>query len=70
MAFNRECVTCKYIEACSKTSAQKILSHYVCESFEEVPNEDEVVKARCDIINRFGYAGLDVLAPHKEKPHG
>lgn len=71
MAFNRECVTCKFLEACSITSASKILSHFVCASFEEVPNEDQVVKARCDIINAFGAAGILAIAPHsKEKPDG
>lgn len=44
-----------------------IFSHGVCEYFQEVTNEEQVVKARCDVINRFGEAGLVALAPHKEK---
>lgn len=69
MGYNRECVTCKYLEQCSNTSIEKILSHFLCELFEEVPNEEQVVKARCDIINKFGNAGLVALAPYKkEKP--
>lgn len=42
----------------------KLLSHYVCQSFEEVENELHIVKARCDIINMFGEAGFKVLAPY------
>jgi hypothetical protein len=69
MIYNRECVTCRHLEACTRTDTQRILSHYVCEYFEEVANEEEIVKARCDIINKFGSAGLIALAPHKkEKP--
>ncbi len=44
----------------------KIISHFVCTSFEEVENELEVVKARCDVINMFGPAGIRALAPHSE----
>lgn len=69
MVYNRECVTCNRLENCTRTSVKKILSHFVCESFEEVTNEEEVVKARCDIINKFGNAGFYVLAPiTKEQP--
>lgn len=69
MVYNRECVTCAYLAACQNTSAEKILSHYVCELFQEVSNEEQVVKARCDVINKFGAAGLVAIAPHKkEKP--
>lgn len=67
MGYNRECVTCKFLPACSNTNRQKILSHYVCENFEQVPEEEQVVKARCDIINKFGNAGLHVLAPYAKE---
>lgn len=66
MVYNRECVTCKFLEACSKTSTQKLLSHFVCDTYERVINEEQIVKARCYIINIFGNAGIDVLAPHKK----
>lgn len=69
MSYNRECVTCVYLGVCQNTSTEKILSHYVCESFQEVPSEEQVVKARCDVINKFGAAGFIAIAPHKkEKP--
>jgi hypothetical protein len=69
MVYNRECVTCTYLEVCQTTSAAKILSHFVCEYFQEVNNEEQVVKARCDVINKFGAAGLSAIAPRKkEKP--
>lgn len=70
MTFNRECVTCKSLTVCQLTSEQKILSHYVCEYFEEVENPVEVVKARCDVINVFGTAGLVAIAPCKKEPNG
>lgn len=66
MGYNRECVTCKFLEACSKTSAQKILSHFVCDNYERVFNEVQIVKARCYIINTFGNAGINALAPYKK----
>lgn len=66
MVYKPECVTCKYLPVCPKTSATKLLSHFVCDSFEEVESEIEVVKARCDIINTFGKAGIKALAPHSE----
>lgn len=67
MIYNRECVTCRYLAACGLTSVERILSHFVCDSFEEVENEVEIVKARCDIINLFGRAGLVALAPNIDK---
>lgn len=66
MVYNPECVTCKFLQICPKTSHTKILSHFVCESFEEVESELEVVKARCDVINVFGAAGIRALAPYSE----
>lgn len=66
MTYSPECVTCKFLRVCKKTSRTKILSHFVCDSFEEVESELEVVKARCDIINIFGAAGIEALAPHAE----
>lgn len=70
MTFNRECVTCKYLQVCTKTSTEKVLSHFLCEYFEEVENPVEVVKARCDIINAFGGAGVKGLAPCMKEPNG
>lgn len=67
MVYNRECVTCTYLAACGNTNAEKILSHYVCEYFQEVLNEEQVVKARCDVINKFGVAGLIAIAQHKKE---
>lgn len=66
MVYSPECVTCKFLSVCKKTSNTKILSHFVCDIFEEVESELEVVKARCDVINMFGPAGLRALAPHSE----
>jgi len=66
MVYKSECVTCKYLQVCRKTSYNKLLSHYVCNSFEEVESEVEIVKARCDLINMFGGAGFKALAPHSE----
>jgi hypothetical protein len=66
MTYKPECVTCRYLQVCKKTSRTKILSHFVCESFEGVENELEVVKARCDIINTFGAAGVAAIASHAE----
>jgi hypothetical protein len=66
MVYKPECVTCRFLQVCKRTSHMKILSHFVCESFEEVESELEVVKARCDIINMFGAAGIQALAPHSE----
>lgn len=68
MVYKAECVTCKLLPICKKTSADKVLSHFVCEHFEEVPNEMQVVKARCDIINSFGAAGIYSIAPSSRKP--
>ena len=45
--------------SCSKTNAQKILSHYVCDSYGAA--EKEIVQARCDVINKFGNAGLSAV---------
>jgi hypothetical protein len=68
MTYNRECVTCRFIGACGLTNPERILSHFVCTNFEEVENAVEIVKARCDIINLFGTAGLHALAPNRRKP--
>lgn len=67
MIYNKECVTCALLRVCTQTSAAKILSHFSCASFEGVLAEEEIVKARCDIINLFGTAGLMALAPHMHK---
>lgn len=58
--MNPECANCKHLGACKTTDAQKILSHYVCEFFEEVPNQ-QIAQARYDVIAKFGQAGLKVL---------
>lgn len=70
MTYNQECVTCKFLPVCTRTSTQKVLSHYVCEYFEEVVNPVEVIKARCDVINMFGDAGVLAIAPCKKEPNG
>lgn len=71
MTFNPECVTCKFLPACPRTRNDLILSHYVCEVYQEVENPEQVVKARCDLINTFGAAGLHAIAPcKKEEPDG
>lgn len=63
-------MTCKWLNVCQTTSIRKVLSHFVCEYYEEVPNPVQVVKARCDIINTFGNAGLVAIAPCMKEPNG
>jgi len=64
---NRECVNCALLSGCTRTSGEKLLSHYVCEVFKEEPT-DEVIRARLDIINKFGSAGVQsVISPDTEK---
>jgi hypothetical protein len=58
--MNPECVNCSHLGSCGLTDEQKILSHFVCIHFVEVANK-EIVRARCDVINRFGDAGLKSL---------
>lgn len=60
MQWNRECVTCTRLGNCTETDPHKILSHYVCHRFEEA-SKPEVVHARCDLITKYGIAGLEAL---------
>lgn len=60
--INKECATCEYLGICKITSGQKILSHYVCEHYVGVQNP-EIVKARLDVISKFGDAGIKAVAP-------
>lgn len=64
--MNRECVTCRHLGNCGTASPQTILSHFVCVFYEEVTKPEEV-KARCDVINKFGEAGLQVLVSPPEE---
>ena len=58
--MNKECVTCYRLGACRTVDAQKLLAHFVCEHYEEVHRPEEV-HARCDVINKYGAAGLRAL---------
>ncbi len=64
---NPECVTCAHLGGCAKTDGPKLLSRFVCELYQEEPKE-EVIKARIDIINKFGSAGVQsVISPDTQK---
>jgi len=63
--MNAECVTCKHVGNCATVTPEKILNHYVCTNFEEV--DEQVTKARCDVITRYGEGGLlAVISPKEE----
>lgn len=58
--MNPECVTCCTLGKCKLTDAAKVLSHFVCSHYEGVTQPAQV-QARCDIVTRFGNAGLTAL---------
>lgn len=63
----RECVFCSRLSGCSRTDGTKLLSHFVCEVYQEEQTE-EVIRARLDIINKFGSAGVrSVISPETQK---
>jgi len=67
MIRNPECVNCSLLGGCTRTDGQKILSNFVCEVFQE-EHREEVIRARLDIINKFGSAGvLSVMSPDAQK---
>ena len=67
MSRSRECVLCRYLGNCEETNGQKLLSHYVCVSYQEEAQE-EIIRARLDIINKFGSAGVSsVISPETQK---
>ena len=57
---NPECVTCRHLGNCPIVTPDKILSHYRCDNWEEVSRQEKV-KARCDIITKYGESGLRAL---------
>jgi len=62
-----ECLSCKHLGGCIRTDGTKLLSHFVCEVYQEEPRE-EVIKARFDVINKFGSAGVrSVISPNTQK---
>ena len=62
-----ECVSCAHLSGCTRTDGPKLLSHFVCEVYQEEPQE-EVIRARLDIINKFGSAGVQsVISPDTQK---
>ncbi len=64
---NPECLHCAHLGGCSVTDEQKLLSHFVCEVYQEEPQEG-VIKARLDIITKFGSAGVrSVVSPEAQK---
>lgn len=64
---NKECVNCALLGGCAHTSGEKLLSHYGCDVFKEEPT-NEVIRARLDIINKFGSAGVQsVISPDTQK---
>jgi len=58
--MSRECVTCRFIDNCKTVSPAKILAHFVCDNFQEVESREQI-KARCDVINKFGESALRAL---------
>lgn len=67
MSRNPECVFCTRLGGCELTTGTKLLSHFVCDVFQEEPQE-EVIRARLDVINKFGSAGVQsVIAPEAQK---
>ena len=62
-----ECVTCLHLGNCTRTDGSKVLSHYVCEVYQEEERQ-EVIRARLDIVNKFGPAGIQsVISPNAQK---
>ena len=65
--MNPECVTCRFISQCATVTPEKVLAHFVCANYKEVETQAEV-KARCDVITRFGESGLRaVISPEVEE---
>ncbi len=58
--MRRECLHCKYLSRCETVDATKVLEHYVCDFYEEVEKPAQI-KARYDIINKFGNSGIQAL---------
>lgn len=54
------CISCKRLGRCNTTDAEKVLSNYVCDLYEEVERPEET-KARQDIIVMYGEAGVTAL---------
>jgi hypothetical protein len=64
---NQECIFCVHLGGCTKTDEAKVLAHFVCEVFQE-ESQDEVIRARLDVINKFGSAGVrSVISPEAQK---
>lgn len=52
-----ECISCSRLGGCLRTDGQKLVAHFVCELYQEEPQE-EIIRARLDVINKFGSAGI------------
>lgn len=57
--MNPECVTCRHLSRCATVTPDLILNHYVCSQWTGVREVE--VQARCDVINQFGFSGLQSL---------
>lgn len=60
-----ECINCSHLGDCTETDVQKLLSHYRCDRWEEVPQEK--LKARIDSVNRYGVAAAQALITMEEE---
>lgn len=64
---NPECLHCSHLGNCAQTDGQKLLDHFLCPLYMEEERE-EIIKARLDVINKFGSAGVQsVISPDAQK---